>query len=477
MVVFGRGADVDRADLLRGAAAPVVDIFVLQPGGCRLCAILVERDGIDAQWAHGGSRHYRGNGVSVRAVHMALGEKTLACQLRKLNYGWDKITSHLRHKSAESARIYGRLDAIGYADTAAKALSADASGVLAADLPEIDPLTKHAGMQDAIAAMEAMVVAEDDKQSERASRRGHERAQDVAEREALEELAAEAAATKAAAKRKSSKQAAQGGITGDLMSFDVGEDIDVEAHTSDSWGIVGRDVSIPNVAWRGELDDGRVAVCRVVGLASRAYAVATGGFHYTFTVANMRIYLQSANNAELLQDLGGVAAVKGAPTSQAIGTRAKRKPVSRRASTPAKRLVLMSTLLLGLVCGGQTVDPSGSEDAMDDDLRGRPLAPHGDAELLATLHEWAARDRAPVAASPQLWERRAMVEVDPSDSGPPATIEQHVRQQDVAAHRVQAGLAQSPEPRSRRRPGWAVAAGHTPNLDTLQYWNEQHPVV
>ena len=98
---------------------------------------------------------------------------TLTCQLRKLNYGWDKITSHLRHKSVESARIYGRLDAIGYADTAAKALSADASGVLAADLPEIDPLTKHAGMQDAIAAMEAMVVADDDKQSERASRRGH----------------------------------------------------------------------------------------------------------------------------------------------------------------------------------------------------------------------------------------------------------------------------------------------------------------
>ena len=88
---------------------------------------------------------------------------TLACQLRKLNYGWDKITSHLRHKSAESARIYGRLDAIGYADTAAKASSADASGVLAADLPEIDPVAKHAGMQDAIAAMEAMVVSDAEK--------------------------------------------------------------------------------------------------------------------------------------------------------------------------------------------------------------------------------------------------------------------------------------------------------------------------
>ena len=97
---------------------------------------------------------------------------TLACQLRKLNYGWDKITSHLRHKSAESARIYGRLDAIGYADTAAKASSADASGVLAADLPEIDPVAKHAGMQDAIAAMEAMVVSDAEKLNESAGRRG-----------------------------------------------------------------------------------------------------------------------------------------------------------------------------------------------------------------------------------------------------------------------------------------------------------------
>ena len=167
--------------------------------------------------------------------------------LGKLHYGWDRITSHLRHKSAESARIYGRLDAIGYADTAEKASKADASGILAADLPEIDPVAKHAGMQDAIAAMEAMVV-DGEVLDKRASRRGLERAQDVAEREALEELAAEAAATKAKAKRKSNKQTAREDSSGHSEMFDVGEDVDVEAHTSDSWGIVGRDVSIPNVA-------------------------------------------------------------------------------------------------------------------------------------------------------------------------------------------------------------------------------------
>ena len=241
-----------------------------------------------------------------------------------------------------------------------------------------------------------------DKLNEKAKRRGHERVQDIAEREVLEELAAEAKAAAAKAKRKSTKQAAQEESTSQLEMFDVGEDMDIEAHMSDSWGIIGRDVSIPNVAWRGELDDGCVAVCRVVGLAPRVYVVSTGGFHYTFTVAHMRIYLQTTESAQLLQDLGGVAAIpiKGAPTTQAIGTRAKRKAVSRRASTLAMRLVLTSILLLGLACGGQTADPGGSEDPMDDDLKGRPPAPHGDAELLATLQEWAARDRAPVTASP-----------------------------------------------------------------------------
>ena len=334
-------------------------------------------------------------------------------------------------------------------------------------------MTKHAGMKDAIAAMEAMVVADDDKLNDRASRRGHERAQDAAEREALEELAAGAAAAKATAKRKSSKRTSQGGTIGDLGTFDVGEDEDVEAHTSDSWGIVRRDVSIPNAAWRGELDDGCVAVCRVVGLASRAYVVLTGGFHYTFTVPHMRLYLQTTENAQLLQDLGGVAAIKGAPTSQAIGTRVKRKPVSRRASTPGMRLLLLSTLLLSLACGGQTADPGGSEDPMGDDLRGRPPAPHGDAELLATLQEWAARDRPPVAASPQPWESGTVAVADVVGSGYPSTIEQYLRQRDAATVRAQAELAHSPRPQSRRRPGWAVAAGHTPNLDTLQYWNEQ----
>ena len=292
---------------------------------------------------------------------------TLACQLRKLQYGWDRITSHLRHKSAESARIYGRLDAIGYADTADKASQGGrlghSGGRSTGDRPG-DKACRHAGRDCCHGSS-----GHRRRQAKREQRRGQERVQDTAEREALEELAAEAAAAKARAKRKSTKQAAQEGGTGQQETFDVGEDEDIEAHTSDSWGIVGRDVSIPNVAWRGELDDGRVAVCRVVGLAPRMYVVSTGGFHYTFTVAHMRIYLQTTENARLLQDLGGVAAIKRAPTTQAIGTLAKRKATSRRASTPTTRLMLASMFLLGLACGGQTADPGGSDDPMDDGLR------------------------------------------------------------------------------------------------------------
>ena len=353
------------------------------------------------------------------------------------------------------------MDAIGYADTADKASKADASGILAADLPEIDPVTKHAGMQDAIAAMEAVVI---DADKPREARRAQERVQDTAEREALEELAAEAKAAKARAKRKSTKQAAHEGGTGLQETFDVGEDEDIEAHTSDSWGIVGRDVSIPNVAWRGEIDDGRVAICRVVGLAPRMYVVSTGGFHYTFSVAHMRIYMQTTENARLLHDLGGVAAIKSAPTTQAIGTLAKRKATSRRASTPTTRLMLASMFLLGLACGGQAADPGGSDDPMDDGLSGRPPAPHGDAELLATLQSWADRARAPVVASPQLWGRRARGLFAASGSDFPVTIEQHVRLQSVAAARARAEVGRAPRPLSQWKPGcgrWRRAIRHT----------------
>ena len=182
----------------------------------------------------------------------------------------------------------------------------------------------------------------------------------------------------------------------------------------------------------------------------------------------MRLYLQTSENARLLHDLGGVAAIKGAPTAQAIGARAKRKPVSRRASTPGMRLLLLSMLLLGLACDGQTADPGGSDDPKEDDFRGRPLALHGDAELLATLHEWAARDRTPLAASPQPWGSHMVVVAEVSDEGPPSTIEQYLRQRDVAAVRARAEFARPPRPQSRRRPGWAVAAGHSPNLEMLQ---------
>ena len=50
------------------------------------------------------------------------------------------------------------------------------------------------------------------------------------------------------------------------------------------------------------------------------------------------------------------------------------------------------------------------------------------------------------AASPQSWGRRERSLTDGSETGSPSTIEQHVRQQDVAAQRAQAELVHPPRP-------------------------------
>ena len=159
--------------------------------------------------------------------------------------------------------------------------------------------------------------------------------------------------------------------------------------------------------------------------------------------------------------------------------------------------------------------PKGIPD--DDGLEGRPPAPHGDAELLATLQEWAAqatlkewrartkvpqdddpairppaplenaealalsaerrgrqaRKRAPLVTSQRAWGRRVRSLFAASGSDFPITVEQHVRLKDIAAHREEMELTWGPRPKSRRRPGWAVAADHTPHLEPRQRWNKQ----
>ena len=64
---------------------------------------------------------------------------TLACRLRKRNTPWDRIQSFLRSKSADSARVYGRLYAESYDSEIAAALDVDGSGVSSTDLPELEP--------------------------------------------------------------------------------------------------------------------------------------------------------------------------------------------------------------------------------------------------------------------------------------------------------------------------------------------------
>ena len=96
-------------------------------------------------------------------------------------------------------------------------------------------------------------------------------------------------------------------------------------------------------------------------------------------------------------------------------------------------------LLLGLASGGYSADPGGSGDSPEEDEPFRPLAPYGDAELMAGLVRMTAADR-------------AVAPYTASGSEVPITIEQHVRLQDEAARRKRAEFARKPLPVMTHRP-------------------------
>ena len=132
---------------------------------------------------------------------------------------------------------------------------------------------------------------------------------------------------------------------------------------SDSWCLVGRDVSIPNAAWRGELDDGCLAVCRVVGSgASDVCGVSGGPF----------LHLHSRAHAHIPAVLGEcltAAGSRGLHGNQTCSYNAgdwhageTKANVSRGGDTDHAAMCLSSMLLIGLACGGQSADPGGSED-------------------------------------------------------------------------------------------------------------------
>ena len=133
-----------------------------------------------------------------------------------------------------------------------------------------------------------------------------------------------------------------------------------------------------------------------------------------------RCHLQPTANAGLLKGLGGRAAIARAPAPVAPKTQETPRVAARRHDAGHEADAGVSTFILGLACGGHTADPGGSG-------------------FEATQ-----------------------------------SIEHHVRLQDEAATRARAKFARPPRRQvSSRRPGWAVAAGHTPHLDASQSWNEQ----
>ena len=260
---------------------------------------------------------------------------TLACQLRKLDKGWDVIQCHLRHKNPESARIYGRLEAVGYADTAAQASKADGSGVLPRDLPPIDPVEEKQSLDDAIAALEGDISEARERTSAAAA-----------------ELPAEAAATTAPAKATKATPAKQARGTAQtvaperrkravpptppttaLVVVEQGGDREVRAALHDSWGLVGRDVCVPHAAWPGEEQDPAASMCTVVGFASGPprFFMRLGEHDYSFRLPALRSILTLRANRELMASIGGRQTIAAPPKA------ALNPPAPGADSTPHSR--------------------------------------------------------------------------------------------------------------------------------------------
>ena len=78
------------------------------------------------------------------------GRITLAHKMRRANMSTSEIQCHLRWKSAESARIYGRIDGPRQADAVEMALTMDAKGVDSSTVPETEPYAYLSALEGVI---------------------------------------------------------------------------------------------------------------------------------------------------------------------------------------------------------------------------------------------------------------------------------------------------------------------------------------
>ena len=202
---------------------------------------------------------------------------TLACRLRAKKMPWDRIQSFLRWKSADSARVYGRLHAEAYDADIHAALAIDGTGVSVADLPELDPTGALASIDDAIANEPGPAKAEpaQAKASTKTTRT-------PATATSRPTGPAKRARTAAPAPAPPPLPAPPALPEGKWLYLDVGRAQNVLGCTTDSWGLTGKTLKIPHAAWRATAHG--TSVCTVVAVTSAPTCpiiiLATDGHHY-----------------------------------------------------------------------------------------------------------------------------------------------------------------------------------------------------
>ena len=205
---------------------------------------------------------------------------TLACRLRAKKMPWDRIQSFLRWKSADSARVYGRLHAEDYDSDIHAALAVDGTGISVADLPELEPTGALATIDDAIAS-ETSTAKSEATQAKASAKPTHAHAAANARSAAPVKRARPAAA----APTPPPVPAPPAPPNGKWLSFDVGRARHMLGCTADSWGLTGNTLKIPHAAWRATAHG--ASLCTVVAVTAAPtcpiIVLAADGHHYSIS--------------------------------------------------------------------------------------------------------------------------------------------------------------------------------------------------
>ena len=225
----------------------------------------------------------------------------MACKLRVGNASDSAIQRALRWKSPEMVRVYGRADAESFAGLIESCLRHDATGIRVADLPELDP----------VAAAEEMAHIID--------HIGPEAVHAAAAGAAKAATELRTAATGTAAKRKRTRApalnhgpAASSSAPEPAAAFDLGDRGLVRVEATDTSGLCGATVCVPDSVWPGHDEARSASACVIVG---RLPAIRSGtsnadisegfvvrdpaGFHYGLSLSLVRSLLKPRARAAL----------------------------------------------------------------------------------------------------------------------------------------------------------------------------------